>query len=73
MFIPRMTWGNWLFWGILAFVGINFLWLGWLELYIPQWIGALVGFIAFLAALIFGPRETQQQEEGEEQHGGSKA
>ena len=40
MFIPRMTWGNWLYWGILAFVGINFLWLGWLELYIPQWIGA---------------------------------
>jgi len=66
MFLPRMTWGNWLFWGILAFVGINFLWLGWLGEYTSQWIGALVGFLAFLALLIFGPREKEEVEEGEE-------
>lgn len=66
MFLPRMTWGNWLFWAILAFFGINFLWLGWLELYLPQWIGALVGFAAFLALLIYGPREKEMEEEGEE-------
>lgn len=66
MFLPRMTWGNWLFWGILAFFGINFLWLGWIELYIPQWVGALIGLIAFLALLIYGPRERDGLEEEEE-------
>lgn len=64
MLLPRMTWGNWLFWGILAFVGINFLWLGVLEDYIPLWVGTVVGFIIFLAMLIYGPREKEEEEEG---------
>ena len=63
MFLPRMTWGNWLFWGILAFVGTNFLWLGWLELHMPLWVGTVVGFIIFLAMLIYGPREKEEEEE----------
>lgn len=58
-----MTWGNWLFWGILVFVGINFLWLGLLEDYIPLWVGTVVGFIIFLAMLIYGPREKAEEEE----------
>jgi len=66
MLLPRMTWGNWLFWGILVFVGINFVWLGWLEQYIPQWIGGLVGLLAFLGLLIYGPREKEAAEEMEE-------
>jgi hypothetical protein len=66
MFLPRMTWGNWLFWGILSFVGVNFLWLGWLELYIPLWIGAVIGLVVFLALLVYGPRELEEAEEGEE-------
>lgn len=64
--LPRMTWGNWLFWGILAFVGINFLWLGWLELYIPLWIGALLGLAAFLGLVIYGPRELEKERGGDE-------
>lgn len=63
MLLPRMTWGNWLFWGILVFVGINFLWLGLLEDYIPLWVGTVVGFIIFLAMLIYGPREKAEEEE----------
>lgn len=66
MFLPRMTGGNWLFWGILVFFGINFLWLGWLELYIPQWIGALIGLVAFLALVIYGPREKEHADDLEE-------
>ena len=64
MFMIRMTWGNWLFWGILAFVGINFLWLGLLEDIVPLWVGTVVGFIIFLAMLIYGPREKEEEEEG---------
>jgi hypothetical protein len=61
-----MTWGNWLFWSILAFIGINFLWLGWLEMYIPLWVGALIGSGVFLALLIYGPREQEEGQEGDE-------
>lgn len=64
MLLPRMTWGNWLFWGILVFLGIIFLWLGLLEDYIPLWVGAAIAFIAFLALLVFGPREKVEEEEG---------
>ena len=58
-----MTWGNWLFWGILVFFGINFLWLGALEEYIPLWVGTAIALIAFFALLIFGPREKAEEEE----------
>ena len=55
--LPRMTWGNWLFWGIMAFVGIMLLWLGVLELFIPLWVGAIIALIVFIALLAWGPRE----------------
>jgi len=58
-----MTVGNWLFWGIMAFIVTNFLWLGLLEEFIPQWIGALVGFFLFLVLLIYGPREKEEETE----------
>jgi len=61
--LPRMTVGNWLFWGIMAFIVTNFLWLGLLEEFIPQWIGALVGFFLFLVLLIYGPREKEEETE----------
>jgi hypothetical protein len=58
-----MTVGNWLFWGIMTFIITNFLWLGLLEEFIPQWIGALVGFFLFLVLLIYGPREKEEETE----------
>jgi hypothetical protein len=57
-----MTWGNWLFWGIMAFIGVNLLWIGLLELFIPLWVGLLIGLIVFIVLLKYGPR----LEEGEE-------
>ena len=61
--LPRMTWGNWLFWGIMAFVGINLLWLGVLELFIPLWVGLVVGVSAFIILLKYGPRPQEGEEE----------
>jgi hypothetical protein len=61
--LPRMTWGNWLFWGILAFVGIIFLWLGLLERYLPLWVGAIAGFVVFLTFLKYGPRIKEAEED----------
>ena len=58
---PRMTWGNWLFWGIMAFVGIILLWLGVLELFIPLRVGAIVALIVFVVLLAWGPREQEDR------------
>ncbi len=63
MILPRMTMGNWLYWGILAFFGINFFWLGFMEMYLPQWVGAVLGVAAFLALLIWGPRPLPEKDE----------
>lgn len=61
--LPQMTWGNWLFWGILAFVGVIFLWLGLLERFVPLWIGAIIAFIVFLVLFKWGPRIKEEEEE----------
>ena len=61
--LPRMTWGNWLFWGIMAFVGVILLWLGVLEKFVPLWIGAIAAFALFLALFKYGPRPKEEEEE----------
>lgn len=61
--LPQMTWGNWLFWGIMAFVGIIFVWLGLLEKFAPLWLGAIIAFGVFLALLVYGPRIKEEEEE----------
>ena len=58
--LPRMTWGNWLFWGIMAFVGIVLLWVGFLELLVPLWLGVIVAVIVFIVLLVYGPREEEE-------------
>ncbi len=63
MKLPEMTSGNWLFWGVLAFVGIIFLWLGLLEQFLPLWPGAVIGFIVFLLLFIYGPRVREEEEQ----------
>ncbi len=60
--LPRMTWGNWLFWAILAFVGTIFLWLGLLERFLPLLVGAITGFVIFLALFKYGPRPKEEEE-----------
>jgi hypothetical protein len=58
-----MTWGNWLFWGIMAFIAINLLWIGLLELFIPLWVGLFIGMLAFVLLLKYGPRLEEEEEE----------
>jgi hypothetical protein len=59
MKLPQLTWGNWLFWGIIAFVGLNFLWLALIEEYVPQWVGSLIGLIIGFVLFRYGPRPDQ--------------
>ena len=61
--LPHMTWGNWLFWGVMAFIVTNLLWLGFLERFIPLWIGEVVGLFFFVVFLKYGPREKEEEVE----------
>ncbi len=64
--LPRMTMGNWLFWAIMAWIGINFIWLRFAEPYVTQWIGAVIATLAAIAIFKYGPRPVEEEKEVEE-------
>lgn len=64
--LPRMSTGNWLFWAILVWVGVNLIWIPLLMEYIPQWVGAIVATILAAAVFKYGPRPREEEEEEEE-------
>ena len=64
--LPRMTWGNWLFWGIMVFIGIIFIWLALFEKLIPLWVGLVIALAGFSAVIVYGPRLKEDHEELEE-------
>ena len=59
--LPRMTMGNWLFWSVLLWIGINFLWLG-IFPNLPAWIGAIIATVAAFVTFKFGPRPKDEEE-----------
>ena len=63
--IPEMSSGNWLFWGIMTWIGIVFIWIGVLERFAPVWVGVIIGLVAFLVIFRKGPRPTEKEEEEE--------
>lgn len=64
--LPRMTKGNWVFWGIITWIGINFFWLGVLERFVTQWVGAAIATVAAALLIKFGPRPEDETEEEDE-------
>ena len=63
--LPRMTAGNWLFWAIMVWIGINLFWLRFAETLVPQWVGAAFATAMAMALWKYGPRP--KEEEGEEE------
>lgn len=59
--LPRMSMGNWLFWSVLIWIGINFLWLGVLP-NLPAWIGAIIATVIAVVTFKFGPRPKDEEE-----------
>jgi len=58
--LPRMSMGNWLFWSVLLWIGINFLWLG-IFPNLPAWIGAIIATVAAFVTFKFGPRPKDEE------------
>jgi hypothetical protein len=59
--LPRMSMGNWLFWSVLIWIGINFIWLGVLP-NLPAWIGAIIATVVAVVTFKFGPRPKDEEE-----------
>jgi len=59
--LPRMSMGNWLFWSVLIWIGINFIWLGVFP-NLPAWIGAIIATCIAVVAFKFGPRPKDEEE-----------
>ena len=63
MMLPRMTIGNWLFWSVMLWIGVNFAWLRFVERFLPQWVGAIVATGLAVALFKYGPRPNSEEEE----------
>ena len=63
--LPRMTTGNWLFWGIMVWIGFNLVWLRFVDRFVPQWVGAIIATLMAVALLKYGPRPKEEEEEEE--------
>jgi len=59
--LPRMTTGNWVFWGIIVWIGVMFIWLG-LVPFLPAWIGAIIATVLAFVTFKFGPRPKAEEE-----------
>ncbi len=61
--LPRMTMGNWLFWSIMGWIGLNFVWLRFVEKFVPQWVGAIIATVIAVVLFKYGPRPKEEEEE----------
>jgi hypothetical protein len=58
-----MSRGDWISWAVFAFIGFNLAWLGLVEKYVSQWVGAIIGLLISLAVFKYGPRQEEEEEE----------
>jgi len=60
-----MTTGNWIFWAIIAWIGVNFIWMGVFP-NLPAWIGTIIATVIAAATIKLGPRPKEEDEQNEE-------
>ncbi|MCB2191281.1 MAG: hypothetical protein KQI62_06930 [Deltaproteobacteria bacterium] len=58
-----MEFGDRLFWGIMIFLAFISLWLGALEAYTPLWLGIVLGAVAGVLFVKFGPTPRTDEDE----------
>jgi hypothetical protein len=69
MWIPRFnTIPDRVTWAVLIWIFFNLLWLKFVESYVPQWVGAVIGAIMVVVLAVFspGPKEEVEEEEAGE-------
>jgi glycerol uptake facilitator-like aquaporin len=61
--LPQMTPGTWFFMAVMVWVGFNFLWIGLVEKYVSQWVGAIIATLLAIVVFKYGPRPRDEEEE----------
>jgi hypothetical protein len=56
-----MTMGNWLFWSVLVWIGVNLIWIG-IFPNLPAWIGTIIATGLAFVTFKFGPRPKDEEE-----------
>ena len=64
--IPRMDWGNWLFWSVVVWIAFNLLWIGAASDHVAPWVGAIIATLLAVLTFRFGPRIQEEEDEEEE-------
>jgi len=64
--LPRLTGGAWVFVTFLVWIGVNLIWIGLIEKYVPAWVGAVIATILAFLTFKYGPRPRVEEEEEEE-------
>jgi hypothetical protein len=57
--------GDWIFWAVIAVLGVNLIWLGLVEKHAPLWVGWIIGGLIAFVLLKYGPRVGEGEEEEE--------
>jgi len=47
----------------MVWIGFNFIWLRFIEVYVPQWVGAVIATVVAAVLFKFGPRPLDEEEE----------
>jgi hypothetical protein len=70
LMLPRMSFGNRLFWGIIVWVGIIFIWLMAIDPLFSEeqthsmiWIAVVLGAVVCGLYIAFGPKPKEVEEE----------
>ncbi|CEP66978.1 Uncharacterized [Moorella glycerini] len=65
--LPPMALSDCITWAVLLWIFFNLLWLKFMEVHIPQWVGAAIATALALLFIFFWPREAGEVEEDEEE------
>jgi hypothetical protein len=64
MKFPRLKLSDRITWSVMLWIFFNLLWLKFLEVFVPVWVGTIIVTLAAVVFILFGPRP--EAELGEE-------
>jgi hypothetical protein len=65
MKFPRLKLSDRITWSVMLWIFFNLLWLKFLEVFVPVWVGTIIATLAAVAFILFGrgPGEEPEAEE----------
>ncbi|HOJ58280.1 MAG TPA: hypothetical protein PLH05_06980 [Bacillota bacterium] len=67
--LPRLKLSDRITWTVLLWIFFNLFWLRFLEMHIPQWVGAAIATVLGIAYIVYGPDPEEAIDNDEEVEG----